>query len=183
MSKRVPPPVSASWLAWHSQRYLERWFTSSAHLRRLLLQRAMRSVEAHGSDPAEAKALVDAEITRLITLGALDDDAYARDKAQSLHRKGRGAAKIRQALGAKGLGGQPVTEALAALRHDDRDPEMEAARTFARKRRIGPWRTGPDDAETRRKELGKLARAGFSYSIARRALDTPDDDAISDDAG
>jgi hypothetical protein len=42
---------------------------------------------------------------------------------------------------------------------------------LARKRRIGPFRTGeaPDEAG-RRRELGVLARAGFPQDVARQAL-------------
>jgi regulatory protein len=54
---------------------------------------------------------------------------------------------------------------------DDEQSELGAALVLARKRRIGPFRLGqaPDDAG-RRRELGVLARAGFSQSVARQAL-------------
>ena len=42
---------------------------------------------------------------------------------------------------------------------------------LARKRRIGPFRTGDaPDIAGRRRELGVLARAGFPQDLARRAL-------------
>jgi regulatory protein len=53
------------------------------------------------------------------------------------------------------------------------DAELEAARTWARKHRIGPWRTGPVDPEIRRKELARMARNGFGYGVACKVVDEP----------
>jgi len=51
------------------------------------------------------------------------------------------------------------------------ESELAAALVLARKRRIGPFRVGqaPDEVGQLR-ELGALARAGFSHSVAHRAL-------------
>ena len=55
---------------------------------------------------------------------------------------------------------------------DEGDPELEAARAYARRRRLGPWRTKPDDSwERRQKELASMARAGFSFGVAKQALE------------
>ena len=49
---------------------------------------------------------------------------------------------------------------------------------LARKRRIGPYRLAEDaDAGVRMKEMGVLARAGFSRDVAKRTLDTSREDA------
>ncbi|HET9953095.1 MAG TPA: RecX family transcriptional regulator [Polyangiaceae bacterium] len=48
--------------------------------------------------------------------------------------------------------------------------ELEAAREFVRKRRIGPHRPEPERAPNRRKDLAKLARAGFDFDTACSAL-------------
>ena len=45
-----------------------------------------------------------------------------------------------------------------------------------RKRRLGASRRDPN--AHRERDLGRLARAGFSYDVARRVLDLPDRDAI-----
>ena len=53
----------------------------------------------------------------------------------------------------------------------DDESELAAALVLARRRRIGPFRSGdaPDLAGQRR-ELAVLARAGFPQDVARRAL-------------
>ena len=50
---------------------------------------------------------------------------------------------------------------------EDAGTDRAAALLMARRRRIGPWRTGVDSPELRRKELAILARGGFSYGVAR----------------
>ena len=60
----------------------------------------------------------------------------------------------------------------------DTETELAAALVLVRKRRIGAYRMAEDaDAAVRIKELGLLARAGFSRDIAEQALNTPRDDA------
>ena len=55
---------------------------------------------------------------------------------------------------------------------------IPTALVLARKRRIGPYRLADDpDAAVRVKEMGVLARAGFSRDVAKQALDTSREDA------
>ena len=62
----------------------------------------------------------------------------------------------------------------------DADTELAAALVLVRKRRIGPYRAVEDaDAAVRMKEMGLLARAGFSRDVAEQALDTSRDEAES----
>lgn len=172
---KAPPPITAAYLERATSWYLERNHTTTAHLKRLLMQRVTTSIALHGGDKAEFITLVDAEIARLVRIGLLDDAAYARDKAKSLHRRGTSASKIKAALGAKGLNHEQVGAAVATLGDSgDADPEFTAAVAFARKRRLGQWRLRDVDADGARKELAKLGRAGFSYGVARRVLDVRD---------
>ena len=60
----------------------------------------------------------------------------------------------------------------------DAETELAAALVLARKRRIGPYRTVEDaDAAVRTKEMGLLARAGFSRDVAEQAMDMSRDEA------
>jgi regulatory protein len=47
---------------------------------------------------------------------------------------------------------------------------MAAAHALARRKRLGPYRTG-DRAAFREKDLAAFARAGFGFAIARRIVD------------
>jgi regulatory protein len=173
MSKRVP---SADDLRSITEAYLTRYATSAAHLRRLLRARFRR---AEDYDPARAEEYhqrIDAEIARLVGLRLLDDGRYAESKARILRRRGASGAKIRAALQAKGLGRDLIERALdPADAEPGVDPELEAARTWARKHRIGRWRREEADPEGRRKELARLVRNGFPYELARKVVDERDE--------
>ena len=174
--RRKPPRrITAAYLARVTSHYLERYSTTRAHLRRLLGQRVQRSAAHHGEDPEDGMALVDAELERLESLGLINDAAFARDRAKALHRRGKSLRAIAAALRTKGLSSERIDEALEALASGvEGSVELIAAATFARKRRLGPWRSGAPDPDRTRKELAKLARAGFSYALARRVVDAED---------
>ena len=77
-------------------------------------------------------------------------------------------------LRAKGLGEADVAAALANLDAEalsDRD----AAWALARRRRLGPYRR-IDRKAFREKDLQAIARAGFSFSLAREVVDAADSD-------
>ena len=119
------------------------------------------------TEAAAARAMVHEVVARLVAAGAVNDAAYAESRVRSLVRAGRSRHAVAAYLAAKGV--DPAT-ARAALPHDDAS-ELAAALVLARKRRIGPFRLGDSpDEPGRRRELGMLARAGFSQDVARRAL-------------
>jgi len=106
-------------------------------------------------------------LARLTAVGAVNDATYAESRARSLVRAGRSRRAISAYLIAKGV--DPATAATAIPAPEE--SELAAALVLARKRRIGPFRQGqtPDEAG-RQRELGVLARAGFSRSVAQEAL-------------
>ena len=49
--------------------------------------------------------------------------------------------------------------------------EDQAARAYAKRRRLGPYRRPDLRAAHRDRDLAALARAGFAYGLARRVID------------
>ncbi|MDH3233793.1 MAG: RecX family transcriptional regulator [Alphaproteobacteria bacterium] len=158
--------------------HLERFSSSAANLRRVLMRRVERSARAHGTDRDGGAAAIDEIVTRFVSSGLLNDRAYAEARAGTLHRRGASARKIRATLMQKGVGQDDIEAALDTLRDEDTDPEFAAAVTLARRRRLGPFRPGPDREARREKDLAALARAGFGYDIARQVIEAPDIDAL-----
>jgi regulatory protein len=157
--------------------YLARYAATEAGLRGVLERRVDRwkrlaqqnaaDAEAVAAQAAAARSAVREVVARLAAVGAVNDAAYAESRARSLTRAGRSRRAVAAYLAAKGV--DPETAAIAMPPSEE--SELAAALVLARKRRIGPFRQGqtPDDAG-RRRELGVLARAGFTGSIARQAL-------------
>jgi regulatory protein len=149
--------------------YLERYPGSVARVRRTLEKRVRRSVEELGTDPAEGAEAVEAVLAKLARLGMLDDARFAESRVRTLRRRGKSARAIRATLLRQGVDVALVDRALGA---DGSLDEVEAARLFARKRRLGPFRRDPSTrAEQREKDLAKMARAGYRFDVARRVLD------------
>jgi regulatory protein len=155
--------------------YLARYAATEAGLLRVLERRIERWARRAADDAPDgvagqaetARAAAQTVVARLVAAGAVNDAAYAESRARSLLRAGRSRRAAAAQLAAKGVDAATARSALP----EDADSELAAALVLARKRRIGPFRTGaaPDAAGLYR-ELGMLARAGFPQDLARRAL-------------
>lgn len=160
--------------------YLARYASTEAGLLRMLERRIDRWVrlaqppdadrDAVAAHTAAAKQAAREVVARLAAAGAVSDAAFAESRVRSLVRAGRSQRAIGAHLAAKGV--RPETQR-SVLPENTAEAELAAALVLARRRRIGPFRTGdPPDAAGRRRELAIFARAGFPQSVAARALDT-----------
>lgn len=174
--KRGPRKVSPSYLENSAAHYLGRFASSSANLRRVMMQKIHRSASQHGTDVEEAEKWLNTVIEKFERLGYLDDTAFAQMRARGLHARGTPLKGIRFKLKQQGVGDDDIDAALTHLEaeNETRDLDWDAAVKLARRRRLGPYRT--DDPamrkERREKDMGALARAGFGYDIAQRIIDT-----------
>ena len=173
--KHAPRKATPKYLENAALYYLSRYSTSTENLRRVMMRKVMRSAKHHGTDVEDGAALIEAMIGRFLGSGLLDDWAYARTRADSLHRRGNSARVIRGKLKQKGVDDDVIAAALAAR---GEDPELTAAVTLANRRRLGPFAVKPPNGEQREKHLAALARAGFSYDVAQRVIDGKDIDGI-----
>lgn len=169
--RRISKPATAAQLEKTALAHINRYATSAANLRNVLLRRVERSVRLHGTDRSEATGWVGEIIAQLLEQRLLDDTAYARGRANSLHRSGASRRKITSILQQKGVGRDDVDAALAALAAKYEDSDIVAACNYARRRRLGPRRLPEAREEFRERDLAVLARAGFGYVAARRVIE------------
>lgn len=180
-ARRGPRRVSPDYLERAALHYLERFASSAANLRRVLLRKVDMSARAHGTDPEEGRRWVEDLIARYRRSGLLDDAAYAEARAASLHRRGGSTRMIRQKLAAKGLEDGLIVRALDGLDGaESGNADLAAALAYARRRRLGPYRDPAARAERRDRDLAALARAGFDLDTARRVVDSDDPDTLTD---
>ncbi len=170
------PPIDAARLETWALFYLERYASSAAHLRLVLRRRVRRRVGGDGEAIGAAGLLIDALIARYRAAGLLDDAVYAAGRARQGLARGRSLRRIAAGLAAKGIGAADAALALAELREGAADPDLAAACAFARRRRLGPYRTAPTE---RRRELAAFARAGFGRRAAEAVLTCVDDAEIA----
>ncbi|HZH03821.1 MAG TPA: RecX family transcriptional regulator, partial [Myxococcaceae bacterium] len=88
-----------------------------------------------------------------------------------LLRRGRSVRQIQMRLRARGVSAEEVAAGIAEVTEASAgSPDAAAALAFARRKRLGPFRRAPADEQRRAKELASLARAGFSYGLAKRVV-------------
>jgi regulatory protein len=180
--RRGPPPATPGRLEASALFYLQRFASSAENLRRVLERRVERSARQHGTDRAAGRAAVAALVLRFQAAGLLDDRGYAEARAASLHRRGRSLNAIRRGLAAKGVGAEHAAAATAALAATIAEPDLAAAISLARRRRLGPWRVAGERSASRVKDLAVLGRAGFDYATARQVIDAPSSAALEEPA-
>jgi regulatory protein len=149
--------------------HLARYGTTKAGMIRVLDRRVDRWARAFGTPEPEViagcKRAVRNVAAKLVSLGLIDDAAFAESRARSLTRAGRSKRAIEAHLGARGVEGEIMRAALP----DDPDTELAACVALARRRRIGPFRR-PEVEPNPMREMGMMARAGFGHEIASRAM-------------
>jgi len=179
---RRPRKVTRQSLENAALAYLGRFAATAHTLEAVLMRRVQRSARFHDTDPAEGAELVGAIIARYREAGLIDDAAFAEARAKTLFTRGTSLRAIALKLRQKGVGAADIEAALVRLADEvegdsDRDTlNRQAARAYARRRRLGPWRTGPAREGVRERDLAALARAGFSYAIARDVIGALEDD-------
>jgi regulatory protein len=174
---RTRGPLTLAGLEKAALDYLGRFASSRASLRRVLGRRVARAARDGRIDAAEGARLIEDIIARYAASGLVDDAAYAAQQAASLQRRGASAQAIRARLAQKGVEPEAVRAALAS-REAEGGGDLAAACALVRRRRLGPYRPPASRAAARAKDLGVLARAGFSGDVARRVLGAADADAL-----
>jgi len=150
-------------------RFLEARPRSEAEVRRKLLRLGYRP------------EMVDDAVVKLLTVGYLDDEAFARSWVESRDRaKPRGEHALRRELGQKGVDRALVDgvlderrdEALAGGDGAEGPDEAAAERLLAKK--LGPILRESDPRRRLQRAYALLARSGFSpdvcSSVPRRVL-------------
>ena len=164
-----PPPLDAATLRDLALRYVAKYATSEAKVRRYLARKLFeRGWGGDGPPP------VDAVVARLADLGYVDDRVFAEARGRSLSGRGFGARRVGADLGAAGVARELAAEVAATA-----DP-LAAALAFARRRRFGPFdphEPGPaKDPDRRRKQFAAMMRAGHGVAETRRVLSGTIDD-------
>ena len=181
--KRTASPITAKYLQNAAVFYLERYASSAEGLRRVLRRRVSKARLLDAPVMDNVDEAIEAVVQKFVSAGLLDDTAFAQTKARSLHRRGLSGRLTRQRLQVAGVGREDVDKAMEALDEElGTDParrELQAALAFARRRRLGPWRTKDREANKPR-DLASMARAGFAYELARRVIEANDPESLDE---
>ena len=170
VGRREPQKVTESRLNNVALHYLSRHSATTDSLRKVLMRRVAASARAHGTDPEEGATWIENLIIKFQTLGYLNDRSYAENRARTLLARGISSRAVAMRLREKGVSAENIEAALKTAREAAPDVDLIAAAALARRRRLGPYRPDNEREERRDRDLAALARAGFSYEIARRII-------------
>jgi regulatory protein len=103
-------------------------------------------------------------IEKLENLNLINDQVFVESKIQSLQYQAKSKNYIKQYLLQKGIDKQLIEEQISLFYENNKNLEKENALKFAKKRNL------LDNDQDYQKKLSKMARAGFSYDIAKEIL-------------
>lgn len=166
--KRPRPALDLATIRALALHYVGRYATTRARLR-MYLERKLRERGWVENTPLPDIQSIVAEFARL---GYVDDAAFAKARANSLLRRGYGANRVNAALRHAGID----AEQAKAVTEMDSDSAQEAAMTFAKRKRLGPFGSPLADAKARSRAFSAFVRAGHSYEFARKILNIEPDD-------
>ncbi len=103
-------------------------------------------------------------IEKLEKHNLINDQVFVQSKIQSHQYQAKSKNYIKQYLLQKGIDKQIIEEQIFLFYENNKNLEKENALKFAKKRNL------LDNEQDYQKKLSKMARAGFSYDIAKEIL-------------
>ena len=150
--------------------YLEKYSPSKQQLKVYLLKKYLTKIKGTKSKK-EVTSIIDEIIFNLEKNRILNDEMYSDSKARMFLRRGYSLNKINQSLRIKGIDGKFIKQSLDKIKEDEIEPDFVSALKLCKKRRIGPLRPGANRELFYKKDMGILARGGFSFDLSKRILD------------
>ncbi len=176
---KQPRKITRQYLENAALYYLQRYASSSGNFRAVMTRKVKRSCLFHKVEMEPFLPMIEDLIARYEKTGLLNDKVFAEAKVASLRRQGRSKRAIQAKLQAKGLPTDEIDAALTHIdsSHEDGTAEMAAAQAFIKRKKLGRYRKTPIvDIKDKQKELAAMGRAGFSFEVARAALEYAGED-------
>ncbi len=150
--------------------YLEKYNPSKQQLKVYLLKKYLTKIKGTKSKK-EVTSIIDEIILNLEKNKILNDEMYSDSKARMFLRRGYSLNKINQSLRIKGIEDKYVKQSIDKIKENQIEPDFVSALKLCRRRRIGPTRPESNRQLFYKKDMGILARNGFSFDLSKRILD------------
>ncbi len=171
-AKRVKPPLTEVKLRDLALHYAARFASTGARLEAYLVRKIRERGLAEDADGRTVEVDVTALVARLVELGYVDDDAYARMRARDLGSRGYGARRVEETLRHAGVG-----EGLRRQHAPGEAASRRAAALLAKKRRLGPYGGQAGEQadplglrKAHEKAVAAMLRAGHQYEHVKLIL-------------
>ncbi|WP_017666413.1 regulatory protein RecX [Porphyrobacter sp. AAP82] len=169
--KRAKPPLTEASLRDLALHYAARFASTGARLESYLARKIKERGLAEDADGRTVEVDIPALVARLVELGYVDDDAYARMRARELGQRGYGARRVEESLRHAGVG-----EGLRRAHAPGEAESRRAAALMARKKRLGPFAAGSEGHDpllarkAHEKAVAAMLRAGHQYEHVKTVL-------------
>ena len=150
--------------------YLEKYNPSKQQLKVYLLKKYLLKIKGTKSKK-EVSSIIDEIILNLEKNKLLNDEMYSDSKARMFLKRGYSLNKINQSLRSKGIDDKYVKQSIEKIKENQIEPDFVSALKLCKRRRIGPTRPESNRELFYKKDMGILARGGFSFDLSKRVLD------------
>ena len=150
--------------------YLEKYNPSKQQLKVYLLKKYLTKIKGTKSKK-EITSIIDEIILHLEKNKFLNDEMYSDSKARMFLRRGYSLNKINQSLRSKGIEDKYVKQSIQKIKENQIEPDFVSALKLCKRRRIGPLRPESNRELFYKKDMGILARGGFSFDLSKRVLE------------
>tara|TARA_B100000287_G_scaffold382180_1_gene387054 strand:+ start:263 stop:823 length:561 start_codon:yes stop_codon:yes gene_type:complete len=149
--------------------YIEKYNPSKQQTKTYLLKKYLKKFQG-SRQKKEVTQIINSIIDNLEKNHFLNDSIYSDSKARMLFRRGYSLNKISYSLKSKGIEEKNIKLSLEKIKNEKSNPDFVSAMKICKKRRIGPMRPEANRELFYKKDMGILARSGFSYDISKKIL-------------
>ena len=149
--------------------YIEKYSPSKQQTKTYLLKKYLKKFQGSKAKK-EITEIIDNIVSNLEKNHLLNDKLYSDSKARTFFRRGYSLNKISNLLKTKGVAYENIKLSLEKIKSEKSDPDFVSAMKICKKRRIGPMRPEANRELFYKKDMGILARSGFSYDISKKIL-------------
>ena len=149
--------------------YLEKYSPSKQQLKIYLLKKYLTKIKGTKTK-REITSIIDKIIENLEKNKIINDELYSDSKARMFLRRGYSLNKINQSLRNKGIDIKFIEKSIDKIKKDKIEPDFVSALKLCKRRRIGPMRPESNRELFYKKDMGILARGGFSFDLSKRVL-------------
>ena len=150
--------------------YLEKYSPSKQQLKIYLLKKYLTKIKGTKSKK-EVSLIIEEIVNNLERNRIINDQLYSDSKARMFLKRGYSINKINQSLRSKGIDYKFIKETIDKIKQNNIDTDFVSALKLCKRRRIGPLRPQANRELFYKKDMGILARGGFSFELSKRVLD------------
>ena len=151
-------------------KYLEKFSPSKQQLKTYLFKKFLKKRKII-FNKKELLNLIEVVTSALEDQKLISDKYYSDAKSRAFLKRGYSLNKIRYSLIKKGINEKYINESILKIKSEEANPDFFSAIKLCKKRRIGAARVENNRTLFYKKDMGILARSGFSYEISKKVLD------------